>query len=199
MTAKEILVKKLQDKTARIGILGMGYVGMPLAVVFAQAGFNVLGIDPDKRKVESFAKGVSYIQDVPSETLVELKKSGKLSMTADFAALKDMDAVSICVPTPLGKFGDPDMSFILSAAEQLTKYVHKGMVIVLESTTYPGTTRELMLPRLTGTSGLKIGEDIFICFSPERVDPGRKDWTTLNTPKVVGGITPACAEVAQAW
>jgi UDP-N-acetyl-D-glucosamine dehydrogenase len=199
MSEREILIKKLQDKTAKIGILGMGYVGMPLAVVFAQAGFNVLGIDPDRRKVDTFHRGISYIQDVPSEVVAGLRAAGKLSMTADFAALAEMDAVSICVPTPLGKFGDPDMSFIVSATDQLAKYVHKGMVIVLESTTYPGTTRELMLPKLTGSSGLVVGEDIFLCFSPERVDPGRKDWTTLNTPKVIGGITLACAEVAQAW
>jgi UDP-N-acetyl-D-glucosamine dehydrogenase len=199
MSTKETLIKKLQDKTAKIGILGMGYVGMPLAVVFAEAGFNVLGIDPDQRKVDTFNKGVSYIQDVSTETIARLHKAGKLNMTADFAALKDMDAVSICVPTPLRQTGDPDMSFIISATEQLTKYVHKGMVIVLESTTYPGTTRELALPMLTEKSGLKVGEDIFICFSPERVDPGREDWTTLNTPKVMGGITKACSEVATAW
>jgi UDP-N-acetyl-D-glucosamine dehydrogenase len=199
MSDKEILIKKLKDKTAKIGILGMGYVGMPLAVVFAQAGFNVLGIDPDRRKLDSFNRDISYIQDVPSEVMAGLHKAGKLNMTDDFAALKEMDAVSICVPTPLGKFGDPDMSFILSATEQLAKYVHKGMVIVLESTTYPGTTRELMLPKLTAQSELKVGEELFICFSPERVDPGRKDWTTLNTPKVVGGITAACSEVAGAW
>ena len=199
MNIKETLIKKLQDKTAKIGILGMGYVGMPLAVVFAEAGFNVLGIDPDPRKVETFNKGVSYIQDVPSETVAKLKKSGKLNMTADFAALKDMDAVSICVPTPLRQTGDPDMSFIISATEQVAKYVHAGMVVVLESTTYPRTTRELALPMITEKSGLKAGEDIFICFSPERVDPGREDFTTYNTPKVMGGITKACAEVATAW
>jgi len=199
MNIKETLIKKLQDKTAKIGILGMGYVGMPLAVVFAEAGFNVMGIDPDPRKVETFNKNVSYIQDVPSETIARLKKAGHLNMTADFAAIKDMDAVSICVPTPLRQTGDPDMSFIISATEQLAKYVHAGMVVVLESTTYPGTTRELALPMLTDKSGLKVGEDIFICFSPERVDPGREDWTTYNTPKVVGGITQACVEVASAW
>ena len=199
MTIKETLIKKFQDKSAKIGILGMGYVGMPLAVAFAEAGFNVLGIDPDQRKTDTFNKNISYIQDVPTETIARLKQAGKLNMTTDFAALKDMDAVSICVPTPLRQTGDPDMSFINSAADQLAKYVHKGMVVVLESTTYPGTTREVMIPKLTEQSGLKVGEDIFICFSPERVDPGRKDWTTLNTPKVIGGITAACAEVGQAW
>ncbi len=199
MTIKETLIKKFQDKSAKIGILGMGYVGMPLAVAFAEAGFSVLGIDPDQRKTDTFNKNISYIQDVPTETIVRLKQAGKLNMTTDFAMLKDMDAVSICVPTPLRQTGDPDMSFINSAADQLAKYVHKGMVVVLESTTYPGTTREVMIPKLTEQSGLKVGEDIFICFSPERVDPGRKDWTTLNTPKVIGGITAACAEVGQAW
>ena len=199
MTIKETLIKKFQGKSAKIGILGMGYVGMPLAVAFAEAGFNVLGIDPDQRKIDAFSKNISYIQDVPTETVARLKQAGKLNMTTDFAALKDMDAVSICVPTPLRQTGDPDMSFINSAADQLAKYVHKGMVVVLESTTYPGTTREVMIPKLTEQSGLKVGEDIFICFSPERVDPGRKDWTTLNTPKVIGGITAACVEVAEAW
>src|SRR5664279_1036901 len=179
MATKDNLIKKLQDKTAKIGILGMGYVGMPLAVVFAEKGFTVLGIDPDQRKLDTFNKGISYIQDVPSETVARLQKAGKLSMTADFAALAEMDAVSICVPTPLRQTGDPDMSFILSATEQLAKYVHPGMVVVLESTTYPGTTRELMVPMLTndGKSGLTVGEDLFICFSPERVDPGREDYT----------------------
>jgi UDP-N-acetyl-D-glucosamine dehydrogenase len=201
MSKKDDLIKKLQDKTARIGILGMGYVGMPLAVVFAEKGFTVLGIDPDPRKVETFNTGVSYIQDIPSETVARLLKAGKLSMTADFAALAQMDAVAICVPTPLRQTGDPDMSFILSATDQLAKYVHPGLVVVLESTTYPGTTRELMVPMLTreGKSGLTVGEDLFICFSPERVDPGREDWTTYNTPKVLGGMTKACVEVATAW
>jgi len=199
MTTKDTLIQKLQDKTAKIGILGMGYVGMPLAVVFAEKGFTVLGIDPDQRKVDTFNKGISYIQDVPTETVAHLHGAGKLSMSADFAALAEVDAVSICVPTPLRQTGDPDMSFIISATEQLAKYVHQGMVVVLESTTYPGTTREVLVPMLTEKSGLKVGEDLFICFSPERVDPGREDWTTYNTPKVMGGMTPACAEVATAW
>ena len=199
MKTKDALIKKLQEKKAKIGILGMGYVGMPLAVVFAEKGFTVLGIDPDKRKLETFEKGISYIRDVSSETVNRLKAAGKLSMSSDFTSLAQMDAVSICVPTPLRKTGDPDMSFIISATEELAKYVHKGMVVVLESTTYPGTTRELLSPMLTEKSGLKVGEDMFICFSPERVDPGREDWTTINTPKVMGGITEACGEVATAW
>jgi UDP-N-acetyl-D-glucosamine dehydrogenase len=199
MSAKEALIGKLQNKTAQVAVLGMGYVGLPLAVAFAEAGFQVVGIDPDPRKLSSFEADHSYIQDVSSETVARLKKAGRLRMTNDFSVLAQADAVSICVPTPLRKTGDPDMTYILSAAEQLGRHIHRGMVVVLESTTYPGTTRELLLPKLTESSGLKVGEELFVCFSPERVDPGRKDWTTLNTPKVVGGITPACAEVARAW
>ena len=201
MSIKEDLISKLENKTAKIGILGMGYVGMPLAVVFAEKGFNVLGIDPDQRKVDTFNKGISYIQDVPSETVNRLHNAGRLNMTADFAALAEMDAVSICVPTPLRQTGDPDMSFILSATEELAKYVHPGMVIVLESTTYPGTTREILVPMLSENNSKKlvVGEDLFIAFSPERVDPGREDWTTYNTPKVMGGMTPACVEAATKW
>ena len=199
MTTKDSLIKDLKDKKARVAILGLGYVGLPLAVVFGEAGFNVTGIDPDIRKVDSLNKGVSYIPDVKTEAVAALVKSGNLTATADFSVLKEMDAVSICVPTPLRKTGDPDMSYILSATEELAKYIHKDMVIVLESTTYPGTTREVLLPLLTEQSGLKVGEDVFVAFSPERVDPGRKDWTTINTPKVIGGITEACSEVAEAW
>ncbi len=199
MTTRDSLIKKLQDKQARVAILGLGYVGLPLAVVFGEAGFNVTGIDPDARKVDALNEGVSYIPDVKTETIAALVQSGNLTATTNFSVLKDMDAVSICVPTPLRKTGDPDMSYILSATEELAKYVHKDMVIVLESTTYPGTTREFMLPMLIEKSGLKVGEDFFVAFSPERVDPGREDWTTLNTPKVIGGITEACSEVAKAW
>ena len=199
MNNKDTLIKKLQEKKARMAVLGLGYVGLPLAVVFGEAGFNVIGIDPDTRKVDALKKGVSYIPDVETKAVDALVKSGNLIATTDFSVLKDMDAVSICVPTPLRKTGDPDMSFILSATEELAKYVHKDMVIVLESTTYPGTTREVLLPMLTEKTGLKVGEDIFLAFSPERVDPGREDWTTINTPKVMGGITEACSEVATAW
>jgi len=199
MSTKEDLIQKLKEKKANVAILGLGYVGLPLAVVFAEAGFHVTGIDPDSRKVDSLSKGISYIPDVKTEAVERLVKSGYLTATTDFSVLKDMDAVSICVPTPLRKTGDPDMSFIISATEELAKYVHKGMVVVLESTTYPGTTRELLLPKLGTEHGLKIGEDWFLAFSPERVDPGREDWTTINTPKVIGGITEACGEVATAW
>jgi UDP-N-acetyl-D-glucosamine dehydrogenase len=199
MTTKDTLIKKLQDKTAEIAILGLGYVGLPLAVVFGEAGFKVTGVDPDVRKVEALGKGVSYIPDVKTETVAALVKSGHLKATTDFSVLKGMDAVSICVPTPLRKTGDPDLSFIISATEGLAPYAHPGMVVVLESSTYPGTTREMVLPRLNEKNGLKIGENLFIAFSPERVDPGREDWTTKNTPKVVGGITEDCSDVATVW
>ncbi|MCL4259847.1 MAG: nucleotide sugar dehydrogenase, partial [Anaerolineales bacterium] len=197
--SKEDLIQKLKNKNARVAILGLGYVGLPLAVVFAEAGFNVTGIDPDAGKVDSLKGGISYIPDVKTETVAALVKSGRLSATTDFSALKEMDAVSICVPTPLRQTGDPDMSFIISAADELSKYMHKGMVVVLQSTTYPGTTRELLLPKLGSENGLEVGEDFFLAFSPERVDPGRVDFTTKNTPKVMGGITEACGEVATAW
>jgi UDP-N-acetyl-D-glucosamine dehydrogenase len=196
---KEVLLEKFQKKEARLAILGMGYVGLPLAVVFAEAGLRVTGVDPDTRKIDSIKAGKSYIPDISTERLAPLVQAGKLQATTDFSVLKEMDAVSICVPTPLRKTGDPDMSFILSATDELAKYMHPGMVVVLESTTYPGTTREILLPRLGEANNLKVGQDWFLAFSPERVDPGREDFTTYNTPKVMGGITPSCAEVAAAW
>lgn len=193
------LIEKFKTRTAKVAILGMGYVGLPLAVVFAEAGFEVTGIDPVESKVEALNRGESYILDVPHEQVKRLVERGRLKATTEYAALQEADAVSICVPTPLRKTGDPDLSFIVSAAEGLAPYAHPGMVIVLESSTYPGTTRELVLPALYARPGLEIGENIFLAFSPERVDPGRKDWTTYNTPKVLGGITPHCTEVAAAW
>ena len=199
MSEQEILLQKLRDHSARVGILGLGYVGLPLAVVFADAGLSVIGIDPDSRKVETIQRGDSHIQDVPAEQVNRLVKSGRLQATTDFSVLKDVDAVSICVPTPLRKTGDPDLSFILNATEKLAEYVHPGMVVVLESTTYPGTTREILLPKLAHDKGLVVGENFFLAFSPERVDPGRRDWTTINTPKVVGGITQTCSDVAATW
>ena len=199
MSTKETLIRKLKEKNVRIGILGLGYVGLPLAVVFGEAGFHVTGIDTDPRKVDSLNRGVSYIPDVKTEAIEQLVRSGALTATTDFSVLREMDAVSICVPTPLRQTGDPDMSFIISATDELAKYMHKGMIVVLESTTYPGTTREVLLPKLGTDPGLVVGEDWFLAFSPERVDPGRQDWTTINTPKVMGGITRACGEVATAW
>ena len=199
MDTKNQLIEKLENKTAKVAVLGLGYVGLPFATVFAEAGFNVIGIDPDERKIEALKKGESYIQDVPTELVAQLVEAGRLEATTDFAALAEADAVSICVPTPLRKTGDPDLSFILSVTTELAKYMHPGMVVVLESTTYPGTTREILLPQLGDDTDLVVGEDFFLAFSPERVDPGREDWTTINTPKVIGGITDACSEVSATW
>ena len=193
------LKQKLENKTAIVAVLGLGYVGLPLAVAFADSGFQVIGIDPVQEKVDSINRGESYILDIPSDRLASHVQAGRIKATTDFSVLASADAVSICVPTPLRKTGDPDLSYIVSATESLAPYVHAGMVVVLESSTYPGTTREMVLPRLTGSSNLEVGKDIFIAFSPERVDPGRTDWTTKNTPKVVGGITPTCSDVAATW
>jgi len=198
-TIQQTLTDQLKDRTARVAVLGLGYVGLPLAAIFAEAGFQVIGIDPDQQKVETIRRGESHIQDVPGEQVAHLVASGRLTATSDFAALAQVEAVSICVPTPLRKTGDPDLSFIVDATNMLARYIHPGMVVVLESTTYPGTTREILLPKLEENKNLKVGVNFFVAFSPERVDPGRKDWTTLNTPKVVGGITPACSEVAATW
>lgn len=198
MSIQENLINKLENKSARVAVLGLGYVGLPFAVVFAEAGFQVTGIDPDTRKVEALMRGESYVLDVSSETVASLVADGHLTATTNYAALAEIDAVSICVPTPLSKAGDPDMSFILSAAQSLAGQMHPGMVIVLESTTYPGTTRDLILPLLE-RDDLAVGKDFFLAFSPERVDPGRVDWTTKNTPKVIGGITPDCLEVSATW
>jgi UDP-N-acetyl-D-glucosamine dehydrogenase len=197
-TIQSELLTKLTNKTARIAIVGIGYVGLPLATAFAEAGFHVVGIDPVEEKVAMVNRGESYVMDIPAEQLARLVKSGKIMATTDYSVVTQCDAVSICVPTPLRKTGDPDLSFIVSATEAIVPYIHPGLVVVLESSTYPGTTRELVLPRLEA-GGLKVGVDFFLAFSPERVDPGRKDWTTYNTPKVVGGITPACCEVSAAW
>ncbi len=198
-TIKQTLISQLEERSARIAVLGLGYVGLPLAVVFAETGFSVTGIDTAEDKVDSIMRGESHIQDVSSEQVARLVSSGKLSATTEFSVLQDIEAVSICVPTPLRKTGDPDLSFIMDATEDLARYIHPGMIVVLESTTYPGTTREILLPKFEEASGLIAGEDFYLAFSPERVDPGRQDWTTLNTPKIIGGITPSCSEVAATW
>jgi UDP-N-acetyl-D-glucosamine dehydrogenase len=198
-TIKEKLLEKFHNRTACVGVLGIGYVGLPLAVVFAEAGFSVVGVDPNPEKVTAINRGESYILDIASERLQTLVDAGLLSASTDYARLSQVDAVSICVPTPLRKTGDPDLSYIASASKALAPHMHEGMVVVLESSTYPGTTREMILPVIESTSGLKVCESFFLAFSPERVDPGREDWTTINTPKVIGGITPDCGEVAAAW
>jgi len=196
---KDDLIHLLQSKHANIAVIGLGYVGLPLAVTFANAGFTVTGIDPIEEKVEMLNRGESYISDISNAMLRKHIDSGRIRATTDHSVLEEIDAVSICVPTPLHKTGDPNMAYITSASEEIAPYLHRGMVIILESSTYPGTTRELVLPILTANSDLVAGEDFFLAFSPERVDPGRTDYTTVNTPKVIGGITAACTGVASAW
>ncbi len=187
---------KIQNKTARVGVVGLGYVGLPLAVEYAKEGYEVVGIDLSKSKVDALNKGESYIQDVPTEEVARLVKAGKLSATTSFEAVKDLDTINICVPTPLRKTKDPDMSFIVSSCGEIARYFHAGLLVILESTTYPGTTDELVLPILA-KSGLQVGSDFFLCFSPERVDPGNPKYQTVNIPKVVGGCTPACTEIGR--
>jgi UDP-N-acetyl-D-glucosamine dehydrogenase len=195
---KEQLLRKLNDRSACIGVVGLGYVGLPLALEFAKAGFRVIGYDISERVASELMSGRSHIRDVPSADLERLVKSGKFTATSDVSRLKEMDAISIAVPTPLAKTRDPDMSYVLAAAAAIAAHVHAGMLVVLESTSYPGTTRELLQPKLE-EAGLTIGRDVFLAFSPERVDPGNSKWATKNTPKIVGGITPACLEVATAF
>jgi UDP-N-acetyl-D-glucosamine dehydrogenase len=194
---KNQLLEKIENRTACVGVVGLGYVGLPLALEFARAGFHVIGYDVSERTTKALMAGKSHIQDVTSEELTRLVKSGKFEATADESRMKEMDAVSIAVPTPLAKTRDPDMSYVLASADAVGRHCRPGVVIVLESTTYPGTTRELMQPKLEAC-GLTVGENVFLAFSPERVDPGNPTWNTKNTPKIVGGITPACTEIASA-
>ena len=191
----EILKRKIQSHSARVGIVGLGYVGLPLAVEFAKAGFPVTGIDVSASKVARVNEGDSYVGDIPSATLAPLVREGRIRATTDFAAVRELDTINICVPTPLRKTKDPDMSYIVSACQSIAEGLHAGMLVILESTTYPGTTDELVLPMLENR-GLKAGTDFFLCFSPERVDPGNPKYQTANIPKVVGGVTPACTEMA---
>jgi UDP-N-acetyl-D-glucosamine dehydrogenase len=192
------LIDKLASSEATVGVVGLGYVGLPLAVVLAEAGYRVIGVDSDQAKISQLNQGKSYIEDIAQQRVSPLVEEGKLKGSVGYEALAETDAVSICVPTPLRKTGDPDLAYIVSAVSELVPYLHPGMVVVLESTTYPGTTREMLQPELE-TSGMKVGQDLFLAFSPERVDPGRTDWTTENTPKVIGGITSACTEAAAAY
>ena len=194
----ELLAQKIQSRTARVGIVGLGYVGLPLAVEYAKAGFSVTGIDLSSSKVDSVNAGNSYIADIATSELKTLVEAGRLRATTDFSVISELDTVNICVPTPLRKTKDPDMSYIVAATQEIARYFHRGMLIILESTTYPGTTDELVLPMLE-KSGLKVGEDFFLCFSPERVDPGNAKYQTKNIPKVVGGTTAACTEIGRVF
>ena len=194
---KSELLEKIKEKSAVVGIVGLGYVGLPLAVEFAKAGYRTIGFDVQAKKVDAVNAGHNYIGDIVGDTLKNMVETGKLSATSDFAFIRKVDAVAICVPTPLDKYQQPDISYVKGSTESVAKYVHPGMVIILESTTYPGTTEELLKPILEA-GGLKCGEDFYLGFSPERVDPGNKQYKTKNTPKVVGGIGKDSTEVAAA-
>ncbi len=189
------LKRKIVDRSAHLGVIGLGYVGLPLTLEMAREGFLVTGIDIDKERIESINAGISYVLDAPSDVLQTFIGTGKLRATHALAAIKDLDSVSICVPTPLRKTKDPDLSYVVAAAEAVSDHLQPGQLVILESTTYPGTTEGVVLPILE-KSGLRVGKDFFLAYSPERVDPGNKMHTTRNIPKVVGGITPLCTELA---
>jgi UDP-N-acetyl-D-glucosamine dehydrogenase len=191
----DTLREKLSARTARVGVVGLGYVGLPLAVEFARAGFDTTGIDLDRRKIEAVCQGTSYIPDVATAEVARLVADGTLHATTDFACVAELDTINICVPTPLRKTKDPDMSYIVSAVDEIAKHLHPGTLVILESTTYPGTTEELVQPMLEA-SGLTAGVDFFLAFSPERVDPGNPTFNTHNVPKVVGGVGAASTELA---
>jgi UDP-N-acetyl-D-glucosamine dehydrogenase len=192
------LYQKISTRSLHIAVIGLGYVGLPLATTFAEAGFEVTGIDVDPQKVDSANRGESYIPDISSSTLQALITTQRLHFTTEYTVLDTVDAISICVPTPLSKTRDPDISYIISATQQVRDHLHSGQLIVLESTTYPGTTDEVVLPEFAST-GLKVGIDFFLAFSPERIDPGNPSFDTRTTPKIVGGMTKACTELAQAY
>ncbi len=194
---KTQLLDRFNRREAKVGIVGMGYVGLPLAVEFARVGYHVIGLDVNAEKVSQLNAGSSYIPDVPTDELRPLVESGHLRATTSYDDLRDCDAISICVPTPLRKTKDPDMSYVLAAADAVAQVCHPGLLVVLESTTYPGTTEEIIVPRLM-SNGLEVGNNVFVAFSPERVDPGNQVYGVRNTPKVVGGVTPACVEVVTA-
>jgi len=194
---KAKILADIKDRKTRVGIIGLGYVGLPLAVEFAAAGYRVTGFDVQASKIEAINEGRNYIPDVDDRLLADLVKRKILVASRDFDLLKDQDAISICVPTPLSKTGDPDLSYILSAQKEVKRNLRRGQMIVLESTTYPGTTEEVMLPDLQA-DGMVVGQDFFLAFSPERIDPGNERFGAKNTPKVIGGVTPDCVEVVSA-
>lgn len=189
------LLEMIKNKTASVGIIGLGYVGLPLAIHFGKKGFKVIGFDLDTRKIDKILHGESYIKHIPADSIKEMVDNKLFDVTIDFARLSEADCILICVPTPLSDKMEPDLSYLLETAETITKHLRKGQLVVLESTTYPGTTEEMLLTRLS-SSGMKVGEDFFLAFSPEREDPGNKNFTATNTPKVVGGVTKSCLEVA---
>ena len=186
--------KKIKDKTAKIGVIGLGYVGLPLAIEFVKSGYDVTGIDVDINKINSINSGQNYIADIDDNILKKAVENKNFSATNDFSIVKSMDCISICVPTPLNKQKDPDISYIVSVMEEIKIYLHSNMVLILESTTYPGSTKELILPYINDNQ-FHIGKDFFLCFSPERIDPGNKIYNTSNTPKVIGGITSNCTKI----
>lgn len=188
------LAKKIKSRKAKIAIIGLGYVGLPLAYAFAARGFRVVGIDRDPKKVKMIGRGKSYIEDISSESLRRVVRAGRLRAVDDYEVLASVDVVIVCVPTPLNRFKDPDISYIVAATDEIQKHIHPGQLVILESTTYPGTTEEVILPSLEKRD-LQVGRDFFLCFSPERVDPGNKEFGTQNIPKVVGGVTPACTRM----
>jgi UDP-N-acetyl-D-glucosamine dehydrogenase len=194
---QEQLFARIQDRSAIVGVIGLGYVGLPLAIEFAKAGFRVIGYDVSQRVIDTLMSGTSHIQDVDSADVAAALAAGTFVATTVESRLAECDAISIAVPTPLSKTRDPDMAYVLAAADAVQRHAHPGLLVVLESTTYPGTTRELLQPRMEA-AGLKVGEDVFLAFSPERVDPGNPVYQTHNTPKVVGGITPGCVRTASA-
>ena len=191
------IIEKIESREARLAVIGMGYVGLPLAVEFATGGIRTVGIDVNPDKVAQINASSSYIADIPKGALQRAIEQGVLTATADYSVLREVDCICICVPTPLSKTKDPDISYIVAVCDEISRYAHPGMLVVLESTTYPGSTEELILPRLR-VDGATPGEDFFLAFSPERVDPGNKEWTTRNTPKVIGGMTPRCTATAVA-
>ena len=197
VTVRERVLARIESREATVGVIGLGYVGLPLAVELARSGYRVLGFDISDAVVEGINQGFSHIQDVSGDVLSAFTSEGLLSATTDLKRLAECDAISICVPTPLNKTKDPDLSYVVAASQAVLHGLKPGQLVILESTTYPGTTREVMMPVLE-ESGLVVGEDFFLCFSPERVDPGNARWQTRNTPKVLGGVTPACTEVGLA-
>ena len=201
-----MILEKIETRTARAGVIGLGYVGLPLTVAIASAGFRVTGIDICSEKIERLKQGISDVPDVTNEVLAPLIRSGQIQVTTDFSVLRELDTVNICVPTPLRENRTPDMQFITAAVEQVAQHLHPEQLIILESTTYPGTTEEIILPELnahfsknTSSDTTQVGRDFYLAFSPERIEPGNSTYSMTNTPKIIGGVTPQCTHVAETF